>query len=353
MRALIVTTAGPLLLLLCCGATSASAADDAGPLDGLLSTMRARQEQARTFIAEWTEVPAAEDGNQGGRTIRLTIGTNGRFLLESSPNGETVVGQPGAMKSSFDGQRNRQFTAAVGEDDWPRGIMWDDTQYDELSGAQVRVWLLHLRPFLQPRPDLGNEQLRIVQQDVAVDGPRCMIVDLPAPDDGPYVERYWIDINRACIVRAEHRSVEGDRLLSGLTVRYRQDDRLGWLPESWESRFGDGSHTLRGRLVRHELNPELPDDTFAFNFPIGTVVFDRDRGLRHLVLADGTPRDVTPEESASGFDYSALQETSPGELAPRFDATGEEWTPSTITLLAVNVLLLGGGATFWCLRRGE
>ncbi|QDU38348.1 hypothetical protein Mal4_26750 [Maioricimonas rarisocia] len=355
MRALLVGSTGGLLLLLllCCGTTPVPAADGADRLEEILSVMRDRQEQVRTFVAEWIEAPGADDGRQRERTIRLTVGSEGQFLLESSPTGERTAGQAGAMKSSFDGRRNRQFTEAVGKDDWPRGIVWDDAKYDELSGAQIRIWLLHLRPFFQPLPDLGNGQLRITEQDVLLDGHRCIVVEKPGHDSDSYVERYWIDIDRACILRSEQRSKEGGRLLFERTARYRQDDGLGWLPESWESRFGNGSNALRARLVRFERNRELPGDTFAFEFPVGTVVFDRDRGLRHLVLADGKTRDITPEESASGFDYRALREMSPSELAPRFDARQEEWTPSTIVLLAANVLVLVAGATFWCLRRGE
>mgnify|MGYP000032402870 CR=1 FL=1 len=349
MRALLSTTLGGLFLILCCG--TVAAADDAGRLEEILSTMRGRQEEARTFIAEWDEGAGAEDGARGGRTIRLTLGTEGRMLLESSPAGELAFGQAGPMKSSYDGRRNRQFTAAVGKDDWPRGIVWDDAVYDELRAAQIQVWLLHLRPFHEPFPDLGNGPLQVVEQNVLIDGRPCLLVERPALDGGSYVERYWIDVDRACIVRTELR--DGKRLLSGRTVRYRPDERLGWLPESWESGFGNGSNALRARLIRHELNPDVPDETFAFDFPVGTVVFDRDRGLRHLVLADGRTRDITPEESASGFDYHALAESSAGDLAPQLEASGDEWTPSTIVLLAATVLLVVAGASFWCLRRGE
>ncbi len=327
--------------------------DEEDNIKRMVASWKQRQTAVRSLLAEWGEINASgaiSENEQPRQKMIFTLGDSGKARLERHPSvmKAGVRSRSGVAISSYDGHRNYQYTSAVGPEDWPRGIVWSDEKYDEIHSLQIHPWLLHFRPFQTPTPDLSSEKLHVVDSGVLVNGHSCLVVersDLTVSTTG----LYWVDEERGfSILRYVEKSREKATL--ELNIDYKKDPQIGWIPSTWDAAFVNGNFSVRGRLVRYELNIDVPDSVFVIDFPEGTIVFDRDLGYNALWLPDGKKRIITPEESASGFKYQDLFKTGPGDLATTFRKPKEEsdWVVSLVILNLSAIALL---AVLFVIRR--
>jgi hypothetical protein len=347
-------------------ASSANADDDLGHLDKIVASWQTRQNTVRTLRAEWVEVMynaadgsdqkpvgQVEDQKPVGQVVILTVGSSGESRLEMRPpvnpterEGDTPDRSWTAI-SSFNGSRNFQFTSPVGSEDWPRGIIWSDEKDDEIHNCAIRPWLLHFRPFHSPVPNLSKERLQVVTRDSVVNGRTCTVLEtIPSVASG-LVEVYWVDIERrSSIVRFIEKFQ--DKATVEINIEHQEEPDIGWIPSAWNAAFVNGQFSIRSRLLKREINPDLSKADFELTFPAGTIVFDRDLGYRELRLENGKTRIITREESAGGFKYNDLFTTESGELAPTFQRRS---SVRVVVLIVGNLVVILGVALFLFFRQ--
>jgi hypothetical protein len=160
-------------------------------------------------------------------------------------------------------------------------------------------------------------------------GRKCLILT----SRGPIVNRAWGDPERGYVPLRVESFVNG-RLSVLLTVNYRTDAVVGWVPETWQATMYSGRQTTRessdNRLLQVEFNREYPLETFQIAFPPGTQVIDNRMGTQRLIADDS------------------------GRLVP-IDAAGRSGMPATLTwLLAMACVLLGAGLiAVWLRSRSQ
>ncbi|PQO47350.1 hypothetical protein [Blastopirellula marina] len=318
-----------LVSLVLAGTTQAEettdAANKAELLDKIFDAWTKRQQNTKTLQATWQETifqaadPAGDEPEQTkSQKLAFTLGPNGETSLISTPLPAAADNANGQVTevSSFNGQRHFHFTSFVEnkkDEGWPIGSVWDTKASDDAHAAQIRPWLLHLRPLGEPAPHLTRDNVKVVATDVDFQGRRCIVLE--RRDETPRIGVFYVDPQRDYAIIGYHSQV-GDRLTLTMTVTPTFDRQLGWRPAQWDCEFANGRFKVSGVLLQCKVNVDLPPETFTPDFPRGTIVFDKDKGLRSLILGEGQRRIITPEESAGGFRYKDLFTTKSGDLAP-------------------------------------
>ncbi len=167
--------------------------------------------------------------------------------------------------------------------------------------------MLSYRP-QSPASGLLSGACRVVDENAVVDNVPCIKIRMessqpPLPQTrrdrtADNADFFSVDPNRDYAIVLWERNWLGSQPGSPLiTVKidYRRDDRFGWIPSHWESRF---KNRLRRRdlaildasVAQTTINEPLPRDTFAQTGPAGTRVCD--------VTIDETLTAKLAEESA-------------------------------------------------------
>jgi hypothetical protein len=155
-----------------------------------------------------------------------------------------------------------------------------------------------LRVLFRPLdPALGwssTENCRIVEENVLVDGARCVKVQMDAPNRS---EMWWVDPGRDdIIVRWERR--EGRSAPVAIAIEYQRDKEHGWVPSRWKRPLV-GRTPVQGSIestVTHfTINEKFPADTFERSAPAGTRVCDVT--VEGLAPGDKEPRAASAANS--------------------------------------------------------
>lgn len=87
------------------------------------------------------------------------------------------------------------------------------------------------------------------------------------------------------------------KLVEQTDVTYRQDAKLGWVPESWTatrySPAGIVTHSAKGQVTDLQANIRPSASEFDVTFPEGCFVFDQRNTKQYRVKADGSMRELT------------------------------------------------------------
>jgi hypothetical protein len=153
---------------------------------------------------------------------------------------------------------------------------------------------------------------------MVLDGRPCVVIETSSSGSTQAVEtltgEYWIDVERDYSVLRYTEKFSGATTLE-LNIRYRVEEFAGVVPYEWDATFANGNYACRCELISFQPNPMVSNEDFKLSFPAGTVVFDRDQGIRALRKSDGTQRIITAAESAVGFTLDELQNSNSGSLA--------------------------------------
>lgn len=332
-------------------------------LENIAKVWQEREARFRTVRCEWVEsivatpnaltrnnIPSTDNSEsllpeRGIDILWLGAGPSMRHEFRPPSGSESDQGsftvRKGSYTSTYNGVRNKQYTTSTGADSWPSGIVWGDTKYDDISNYHFRALLLTYRPMHPVVPNLDLSRFRVVATDAQVAGRACLVVESIPASAGGMTNTYWIDTARDCHILQHVEKFRGQPTAQ-LTISYKEDVKHGWVPDTWDALFLTNSSrpsmSTQARVLKCEFNEALSPTVFDLEFPVGTLVFDRDLNQRSLIREDGTLRLITPEESAKGFKYADLFTTEPGELA-RPQSPG---VPSMkrIAFIAVNLLII-------------
>lgn len=283
-----------------------------------------REERVLAPAAAMEPVDAEDGAGAPPQVIELTtayglIVDGDRFRY--SRRGDRWIGsvnRSGVVEETraWDGAVNYLFYRDPTEK-FPRGIIEVGPPVHDIFMHDVHTLApkLAFRP-LNPvfRTMLDPEQLRLTNRDEFVDDHKCAVLEQIQPARGrgkPPPIRYelWIDRTRASLplrLMAYWREVP----VSQLTISYRPDDKVGWIPTGWSfQRYnrapGAPPWTTLAAVTEFEASTSIAAEPFNFDYPPGTMVGEKGSGIPpafHVIRLDGTRRDLKRVESSADYD---------------------------------------------------
>jgi hypothetical protein len=190
----------------------------------------------------------------------------------------------------------------------------DDLQDLSLVGAILALCPLHSCGIVR------LDQCEVAAEPALADGNQCVVVtDLSpaAQTDSKSRRTFWLDPKQDFSIRRfiAHASTGGTQV----DIRYRRDDRLGWIPTEWTvSSFGEenGGRLDAARIVVMKLESRgaLTDEESTVRFPTGTWVIDDPAAKQYILRPEGSRRDIRLLEFDWLPTYAELSATEPGQV---------------------------------------
>ncbi len=181
-------------------------------------------------------------------------------------------------RAAFDGRVNMrlieetgfQRTGSVERMDFCDGRI---TQDANLLG--VNLWLQPNVTFLAVGYSLEN--MRVEQDPVDVDGISCRRIHI-SRSTPRYVTTIDVDPNKEW-VPVQLLSVFDGRPSMKVTIKYGIDKNAGPVVTEWVftnyNKAGDIEKTRKAKVTQYQVNGEIDDKRFAIEFPIGTLIVER------------------------------------------------------------------------------
>lgn len=114
-----------------------------------------------------------------------------------------------------------------------------------------------------------------------------------------------------------------------------------WNPSGWKTAFfgerGRLLEQMKAVVKRCDLNTDIPDSVFRFDFPVGTKVSNRKTREHYLLREGGEKRPITQAEANARVSYKQLLETNPGGA---LGYRGRFWLVLSLIVTAGLLLLL-------------
>jgi len=80
------------------------------------------------------------------------------------------------------------------------------------------------------------------------------------------------------------------RVARSISIDYKPDKKVSWVPSHWIGKIevgGSEMGTFEESVVRYTVNEPTPPGTLDFVFPPGSVVSDKIRNERYIVIPGG------------------------------------------------------------------
>lgn len=264
----------------------------------ILAELKRRDDAVRSYQFQWTQ--------------RNTIHKGSSVIFYGARPGETIeedITHTGTSELIVDGRKVRySYTAELGLEG--RGVRANTihafngeverSHYDDPQPANQdysreyfanRSFAACLAVTSLPRTlystfdpvlrDVNWMNARLLDEQQEIKGRPCYVFQLnhknPNSDKKKSSsESWWIDPSRGySLVRYTWTDAEGN-ISRQTDVNYQQDAEHGWVPSLWRFRGLDGNGnvttTLIARVTEYKINPDLPKETFTFEFPPGALV---------------------------------------------------------------------------------
>ncbi len=339
----------------------------------IVDAWRVRQARVRTMRLEWSDSRTTAAYTQLGNSeegemlfppadviheVCVAMSIDGGMLRYSvrGPRWSPDQGEflPKRYLNVFDGEVSKTFFGYAAEKEdrfFPRGFVnnKEERVFDSGNPHLVAVVLTY-RPL---HPDLGKFDpagYRISLKRGVTAGRDCLI--LQPSGSAVRSESYWIDPQRDYVVLRVVRAVK-KRPVMQFDVSYTEDALHRWVPSEWEYvalDYGSGRMLCQSvaKVIKYEINCNIPRSEFRFEFPPGTRVTNRNTGEYYIVRQGGRKRMITMEEVRGEATYEEMVTTESGQaLAQR--SRGHFWWPYSLGGIAA--LVLAVAVYTWC-RRG-
>jgi hypothetical protein len=267
-------------------------------IDEITAALKRRQNAVRTLRIKWTETRfcGKESGAVSGKDVTyrrtITVWLNGD-KARCDYSGQTVHGRGGVVGHKgvdvTDGKlQNKYDKFAHLERGWGRTSQGAEMAAFQANGFQP--FLLCLQPPGRPTtidfPPLGWR----------ISSPRKMVNDQPCivfkTGNGAREESMALSLDQDYAFVQFTRSFRGQVHMQ-MDVSHEKDNVYGWVPKSWrfiEVNTATGNTVISVSAVVNELeiNPQIPAETFDFEFPPGTLLPDGTGKGNLLVTEDGS-----------------------------------------------------------------
>ena len=207
--------------------------------------------------------------------------------------------------------------------------------------------LRHFRPFSPSLGTFSPERWKLVDEGVALNGSKCILIREGQQTDIRYNELFVDPEKDFALVR--YTSYFHGRLENQLSTTFSKDTKLGWIPDSWEVYRYSNAHladSAVGSLEGVEINIPIAGDSFDVIFPADTMVNDHLARKVSLVLATGEWQIVSDFGRRTSLKPQTTSVVQIGTKRGRFsESTLSMW------FLSVVLIVISGALGVFCIRR--
>lgn len=196
--------------------------------------------------------------------------------------------------SERSGRPDRQSTGTVGTAD----------AFDSWNNIHILPLMYAFRPL---HPTVLGEAARwsLLDMRETISGQDCIVLRMHR-DDGDQVITVYLSAAHLCPIRV---TMATDEIMGvKIDMAYNENGLVDHVPTQWIAEMHSRNGLLESSvnyLIKAELGPDLPDDRFRIDFPVGTIVTNRktDKSVRVQPNGEMTPlaqEDVDRERVTSG-----------------------------------------------------
>lgn len=121
------------------------------------------------------------------------------------------------------------------------------------------------------------DEMYVEEHDVVVEGTKCRRIVIPHKHEH-WLSTIDVDPQRGLIPLRWETRLQG-KSTSLLTIEFRQDAVVGFVPSGWVNKFA-GSEPTHAEVAINSINQEIPEDRLSVTLPDGTFVTKSKGGIR-------------------------------------------------------------------------
>ena len=225
------------------------AARQSALINRVIDHLRVREERIESLHVTW------ESRSQPRVDLWIEGTARYRVDLRSAPD-------DAVRRQAFDGETTRFYDATERRGDITAG---------DPGPVGVRlfpIWLL-VKPLSRYGLEPSPAKWQVVGEKAIIDNLHCVKLQTTHQRRR---ETIWIDPARDDLIVAwELHRRRSDTLV---TIGYRRDKKLGWVPERWTETTPGRSRATETKIVDYSINESAPRELFAPPFPPETTVLD-------------------------------------------------------------------------------
>ena len=210
--------------------------------------------------------------------------------------------------STFNGHEGRSFFGAdvVDHQLYPAGFL--SYSHCDWDNFHVLPLLFAFRPLNAQYSPILNAEYQVMDRVVEINGRDNFELRQVADKSKTKTldMRYFVDPKRDFAITRVVKYWNGN-LIWQLDISYENDSRTNlWIPKSWQlSVKRPYESRSSAKNVEIDLEIEIPDEQFVFQFPEHSLITDRTftKALVYMLRSDGKKRIVTSEERSGGIHY--------------------------------------------------
>lgn len=215
---------------------------------------------------------------------------------------------PGRFEKNLDQNQARSLSIQVGLPTRPSGAIFTSQSMLAANDYHTRPAFLAFRPSAVGLTGVDLRDWQISSETVNIENHACCQAVL---EEGGLTHCLWLDPGLGYLPRRMTLDHQG-RVISDLTMRYRDDASVGVVPDSWEHILsdhaeGEPTEILAAQVTDVAVNTSIAPTEAAIVFPAGAVVQDNRDGRQAVVLNDGSLRYVLAAEKAA-YTWDELME---------------------------------------------
>ncbi len=263
-------------------------------------------------------IPPADDPNRFDRLVRLMhverVEQEQRFHTQYSCDEEGFNKPDSIIEGAFDGKITREYVASEKSGMIIAGMIGRNTE----NMNQLKTYMLLDKPHLvQKNPsgpfemywieDPNSEPLlsRILSRAIAnsrvsvlpnlepVAGQMCHVMEIYNKDG--ICLKMWLAHERGMLLLKDQRYENGKQYITLLVEQIgcvKTDEGMMWYPKkAYRMTDNENLGKIKSELTTHEFVPniQVDENTFRFDFPKGTRIHDRVRGIWGVDLSEEPP----------------------------------------------------------------
>ncbi len=299
--------------------------------DDIVRAWNRRKEQVRSARFEWSEVRnttadlflpgetrVEPDDPQYGVDSSLSLkGDQIRHTFRKSIWRENAPRGENEYVSVSNGTTSKVYLPPGYVSDYPMGHATNEYGSNDIASVYLKPFLWTFRTSTSGALVAPMEVFDVVPDHVIHQGRECVILRHRASPTHGY--DVWVDPSRDFLI-VRQQFVRDGRVGNQLDIDYEFNDQGGvWVPSDWRFAMlnskGNPIHSVNGTLTRAEINVDIPDTDFEFDFPEGTLVHEG-QVHQHIVMADGTQRPIAVSDR--GLPYDVLLSKGTGSVGNSF-----------------------------------
>lgn len=282
----------------------------------IMATLARRQAAVRCLRIKWTETRTFTKAGgivDSDTTLQRTItvwldGSKARCEYTGQTRNNDKVVDHAKVDVSNGEARKTYFKSHEAARGWGKSL--PPGACDDFSANGFQPFLLSFRA-LEPICPIGlasNRKWDVSSLREKVNGEPCVVFKRAK---GPKEELMALSVEKGYAPVQYAISYRGNRELQ-MDVTHRQDKVFGWVPKSWRfvqlaGNSGQIAAAVAAEVDELEINAKIDADTFSFEFPVDTIVYDSSTKANYLVLESGRHTRVDVDTEGNVFSEEPQQ----------------------------------------------